>query len=98
MATGVLLCGFHHAEIHQSRWSIIFAADGRPEMFHHPGSARGRGITNRRKTTRRGQDRAGRGYREAMLNLVYGALDVVVGALITWFAVYVVYRLVHEDR
>lgn len=37
-------------------------------------------------------------YVEEMLNLVYGALDVVVGGLITWFAVYVVYRLVHEDR
>jgi hypothetical protein len=33
-----------------------------------------------------------------MLELAYGALDVVMGIVITWFAVYVVYRLVHEDR
>lgn len=33
-----------------------------------------------------------------MVELVYGALDVVIGILITWVAVYVIYRLVHEDR
>ena len=29
--TGVLLCGFHHDEIHRGEWVIRFAADGRPE-------------------------------------------------------------------
>ncbi len=33
-----------------------------------------------------------------MVDIVYGALDVAVGALIAWFACYVIYRLVHEDR
>jgi len=33
-----------------------------------------------------------------MVETVYTALDVLIGALITWFAVYVVYRLLHEDR
>ena len=33
-----------------------------------------------------------------MVELTYGALDVVIGIVITWFAVYVVYRLLHEDR
>jgi len=33
-----------------------------------------------------------------MVDLIYGALDVVIGGVITWFAVYVVYRLIHEDK
>ncbi|MET3804513.1 hypothetical protein ABIB25_001508 [Nakamurella sp. UYEF19] len=33
-----------------------------------------------------------------MLEFFYTALLVVVGAVITWFAFYVVYRLLHEDR
>ena len=33
-----------------------------------------------------------------MLELTYGTLDVLIGIVITWFAVYVVYRLLHEDR
>ena len=33
-----------------------------------------------------------------MVELVYTALDVLVGLLIAWVALYVIYRLVHEDR
>ena len=33
VANGVLLCGFHHSEIHRSKWRIQFADDGRPEMI-----------------------------------------------------------------
>jgi membrane-associated phospholipid phosphatase len=33
-----------------------------------------------------------------MVELVYTALDVLVGALIAWVAFYVIYRLLHEDR
>ena len=33
-----------------------------------------------------------------MVELVYGALDVVIGILIAWVSLYVIYRLVHEDR
>jgi hypothetical protein len=29
---GVLLCTYHHSEIHRSEWHIQFAADGRPEL------------------------------------------------------------------
>ncbi len=35
---------------------------------------------------------------ETMLELAYGALDVAIGIVIAWFAIYVVYRLLHEDR
>ena len=31
--TGVLLCGFHHDQIHKGEWVIRFAADGRPELI-----------------------------------------------------------------
>ena len=34
--TGVLLCGFHHDEIHQAQWTIRFAADGHPELIPPP--------------------------------------------------------------
>lgn len=33
-----------------------------------------------------------------MLEIFYTGLLVVVALVITWFAVYVVYRLLHEDR
>ncbi|MET3807960.1 hypothetical protein ABIB25_004987 [Nakamurella sp. UYEF19] len=33
-----------------------------------------------------------------MVELVYLALDVVMGLLILWVSIYVIYRLVHEDR
>ncbi len=36
--TGVLLCGFHHDEIHQAQWTIRFAADGHPEPIPRRGS------------------------------------------------------------
>ena len=29
---GVLLCGYHHSEIHKNEWQIIMAADGTPEF------------------------------------------------------------------
>lgn len=32
------------------------------------------------------------------VEIVYGALDLAVGGLIAWFSVYVIYRLLHEDR
>ncbi len=34
--TGVLLCGFHHDEIHQAQWVIRFAADAHPELNPPP--------------------------------------------------------------
>jgi Domain of unknown function (DUF222) len=30
---GVLLCSFHHGEIHRSQWEVRFAADGRAELI-----------------------------------------------------------------
>ena len=33
-----------------------------------------------------------------MLEIAYTALDLLIGVLIAWFAVYVVYRLVHEEK
>ncbi len=33
-----------------------------------------------------------------MLEIFYTGLLVVVALVITWFAVYVIYRLLHEDR
>lgn len=33
-----------------------------------------------------------------VLEIFYTGLLVVVGLVITWFAVYVIYRLLHEDR
>ncbi|SDO44839.1 hypothetical protein SAMN04515671_0967 [Nakamurella panacisegetis] len=33
-----------------------------------------------------------------MLEIFYTSLLVVVALVITWFAFYVVYRLLHEDR
>lgn len=32
------------------------------------------------------------------MEIFYTSLLVVVGLLVTWFACYVVYRLLHEDR
>ena len=32
------------------------------------------------------------------MEIVYTGLLVAVALLITWFAIYVVYRLVHEDK
>ena len=32
------------------------------------------------------------------MEIFYTGLLVLVALLITWFAIYVVYRLVHEDR
>jgi len=32
------------------------------------------------------------------VEIFYASLDVAVGLLIAWFAFYVVYRLLHEDR
>ncbi|QNK81318.1 HNH endonuclease signature motif containing protein [Nakamurella sp. PAMC28650] len=34
--TGVLLCSFHHDEIHKAEWVIRFAEDGRPELIPPP--------------------------------------------------------------
>ncbi len=34
----------------------------------------------------------------SVVDIVYGALDVAVGALIAWVAFYVIYRLLREDR
>lgn len=33
-----------------------------------------------------------------MLEILYTSLLVVVGLVITWFAFFVVFRLLHEDR
>ena len=33
-----------------------------------------------------------------MLEILYTSLLVVVGLVITWFASFVVFRLLHEDR
>ncbi len=33
-----------------------------------------------------------------MVEIFYTSLLVVVALLVTWFAFYVVYRLLHEDR
>lgn len=33
-----------------------------------------------------------------VLEIFYTGLLVVVALVITWFAVYVIYRLLHEDR
>ena len=34
--TGVLLCGYHHTEIHKDQWKIRFADDGHPELIPPP--------------------------------------------------------------
>jgi hypothetical protein len=32
-ANSVLLCGFHHCEIHHGTWQVHIAADGQPEFI-----------------------------------------------------------------
>ncbi len=33
-----------------------------------------------------------------MVDIFFLALDLIVGVIIAWFSIYVLYRLVHEDR
>jgi hypothetical protein len=33
---GVLLCQFHHTEVHKGHWTIVFATDGVPEFIPPP--------------------------------------------------------------
>jgi hypothetical protein len=36
LASSVLLCGFHHREVHKGRWQVRIATDGHPEFIPPP--------------------------------------------------------------